>query len=152
MKPIDLESIRAREKKATKGPWKWHDDPGVRWDDPMDCGYDSRAPDRGAPYYCTGPETKTSEQASADALFIAHARTDIPALLELVEMQTRALLRIESPEDAVLGCLGCQDEEDCIDIHSDDCPVDAALTAAGLDTAEARRDRFDVEEVKEASE
>lgn len=134
MKPIDLEAIREREKKATKGPWKWHEDPGVKWDDPMDCGYDSRAPDRGAPYYCTGPNATTSEQASVDALFIAHARTDIPALLELVQAQTNALLIVEWGGDAE-WCDVCKSHAFK---HAPECRTDEVLTSVGFDTQEKR--------------
>lgn len=74
---------------ATPGGWKWWETPGVKWDDPKSCGYDSRTNDRTAPYFATGPHADTPEQASLDAAFIAAARECVPALLaerrELIE-------------------------------------------------------------------
>lgn len=65
MKTLDeLDRLHAA---ATAGEWADHADESVRWDDPMACGYDSRAHHRGPPYYCTGPRCATVEGAEADA-------------------------------------------------------------------------------------
>ncbi len=81
---IDLDEIEARANAATPGPWVTFDSPGTYWDDPSACGWDYRAPGRAAPYYCTGPGALTSAQAARDTVFIAHARTDVPALIARV--------------------------------------------------------------------
>jgi hypothetical protein len=60
----ELEQIRARESKATNGPWRYSNTPQIN--------------------SATWPELKGIAQIPRenDKIFIAHARTDIPALLE----------------------------------------------------------------------
>ncbi len=71
---MNLDKIRARIDAASKGPWQGGED-GLVW-----------APRLG------DPVSASTEQA--DAEFIAHARTDIPALLAEVE-RLRGLLGAE---------------------------------------------------------
>lgn len=82
MKP-DLDAIRARCEAATRGPWRVD---GSTYDE--DCN------EHLAPYGLEGPNERLiwssggGEYAHPDmatAQFIAHARTDIPALLAYVE-------------------------------------------------------------------
>lgn len=82
---MDTRELRRLLSEATAGDWVYYDTPGVRWDDPRACGYDSREPSRRAPYYCTGPKCPTSEQAEADARLIAALHNAAPALLDVVE-------------------------------------------------------------------
>lgn len=89
-----LANLRRLAEAATPGPWKWYDAPGVKWDDPKSCSFDSRQPNRTAPYYCTGPHTDTSEQAATDAAFIAAAREAVPALVAEIE-RLRDLIEAE---------------------------------------------------------
>lgn len=91
-----LEEIEAREKAATPGRWESPYTPGLRWNDPMVCGYDSRAPEREAPYYCTGPNTPTLAQAEADSDFIAHARDDVPWLVAQVRERDAEIARLRA--------------------------------------------------------
>lgn len=67
---VDLEPIKAREAAATKGPW-W---PGPHYKADVES-------DRGT----IRANCWSAPQAIADAAFIAHARTDIPALIAEVE-------------------------------------------------------------------
>lgn len=92
----ELAAIEARANAATERPWKhWED---CKWDDPVSCGYDSRAHHRGPPYYCTGPRCASEAAANIDARFVSHARTDVPRLLETVRYwRTRVEL---TPEGA----------------------------------------------------
>lgn len=78
-----LDEIEAREAKATEGPW------GV--DGPAQCG----PGDSLAVYHVEDGGTVAYVQPSwDDAEFIAHARTDIPALLAEVE-RLRALITVD---------------------------------------------------------
>lgn len=79
--PEMLDELEATLAGATPGHWVSHSDPGVKWDDPLACGYDSREHRRGPPYYCTGPRVASSEQAEADANAIAALRNAAPALI-----------------------------------------------------------------------
>lgn len=75
-----LTTLRRLWSEATQSEWKTHADESVKWDDPMACGYDSRAPDRGRPYYCTGPRADTVEQAEADSALIVALHNAFPEL------------------------------------------------------------------------
>ena len=81
---LDLPAIRARAEAATPGPW-FHNE-HLSADDYM------------TPYYFIGTGTSAmaatdvgSADLSPDSEFIAHARTDIPALLAEVERLSRNL-------------------------------------------------------------
>lgn len=78
--PARLAEIRARAEKATPGPWKWanHDCAGglTEWIE----GPDGKCVPGIALFDCFYFEPQGS-----NAAFIAHARTDIPALLSAVE-------------------------------------------------------------------
>jgi hypothetical protein len=93
VKPItddELKRLEELEAKATKGPWKYHDDDGVAWNDPLACGYDSKAADRGSPYFCTGPRAMTEEQADADERLLVAIRNATPALLQTLRRYKEA--------------------------------------------------------------
>ncbi len=79
LEPLDdeeLEAIREREQGATKGPWLalWERDPGVLI--ARTGGTECVRGPVGAK--CSGNETE------ANAIFIAHAREDIPRLLATI--------------------------------------------------------------------
>ena len=96
-----IEQIRAREQAATPGPWEW-------------------ATDKGAPDYVQLYSTAEIDEyeadilsadggdvllSAADADFIAHARTDIPALLAAIDeltAQRDAVLALHK-EDGIHG-------------------------------------------------
>ena len=72
-----LEEIKAREQAATKGPWK----NGI--------GYDE---DTRKKWICGLLTTRGKfEQENANADFIAHSRTDIPALIEQHEQDQKQI-------------------------------------------------------------
>lgn len=86
--PEELAAIRAREQQATPGPWD------AAADDDAHRVWMLQAGERPATYeshhvwecdHACYPGEPQYEQADADADFIAHARSDIPALLAYVE-------------------------------------------------------------------
>lgn len=82
MKPaIDLKAIRARAAAATAGPWHWDDEfQEVRAGKPGAYAAEAIVETDNGVY---GPRR-------SDAMFIAHSREDIPALLDLIdELQAR---------------------------------------------------------------
>lgn len=91
---INLDAIKARAEAATEGPWRldgpwWIDDPS----DP-DCP--------AALAMVTGPGRvgimvpERTDANDADAEFIAHARTDVPALVAEVERLQAVVARVEA--------------------------------------------------------
>jgi hypothetical protein len=85
MTPEELAEIRAREQVATPGPW-WWDSYSVIWHGGGDDSeqllriYDFR--ESGSGDLMRGPRLA---EAQANALFVEHARTDIPNLLAEVD-------------------------------------------------------------------
>ena len=75
--PPDIAAIKARADAATPGPW--HDEHTDPWGCVLSGDYGWIAP-RGWPQYDVD-----TEQGKADAEFIAHARTDVPALLAALD-------------------------------------------------------------------
>ena len=67
--PLDIEAIKARCEAATEGPWETD----------------------GSQVTCYGGEGAITERLGIheDARFIAHARTDLPAVVEASEMSIR---------------------------------------------------------------
>ncbi|MBY4381827.1 hypothetical protein HQO24_10255 [Rhodococcus fascians] len=95
--PLDLDAIEARASKATPGPWEH-----------CTKGYDGFplvvADGYGFPAEPLGqPGTHLIETMDADAEFIAHSRTDIPALVARVRELTPRVLEgdWESVRDAL---------------------------------------------------
>ena len=86
-----LNEIEARANAATEGPWEWEGEAKAEWELGANSLVPSRRPDDpvlyGYGYDASGIEVKTP----ADAEFIAHARTDVPWLLEQVERRDKAL-------------------------------------------------------------
>lgn len=99
MSDLDLDSIKARCEAATEGPWhREHGDYGCvsignfGWvvDGPNCPQYDEDTP-----------------QGHADAEFIAHARTDVPALVAEVErLRAEVERHMRMIRDHWLICLG----------------------------------------------
>lgn len=87
---VDLETIRARADAATEGPWFFNVNDTIG-------GWLVGNRDKPASQYDNRSESVTGDREVADFLdgndaeFIAAARTDIPALLDLVE-EARGLL------------------------------------------------------------
>lgn len=85
--PVDVAAIRARVDAATIGPWVAIHWPQHHPDDP-EWEVESHALEFDDPRGIAG---HGAEQGEADAEFIAHARTDVPALLDaLVSAESRA--------------------------------------------------------------
>ena len=137
---VDLEAIRARCEGATDGPW---------FATTMPYGQNAKL----WHVYASDNESYTGAWltgyggpplAESDADFIAHARSDVPALLSVVEIMTDALLETEvrSTGSDVRECGGCgmrtNTGTEARTVHSVWCPIDVALTTLGLDTQEKR--------------
>jgi hypothetical protein len=110
-----LAEIEARVEAATEGPWKQGNDAprssfGV-WSGPLGlvCSTDSSSSD--------------APQAQANASFLAHARSDIPWLLERVKELREALERCCDENDYCYVC-------DCHG-HASDCPLADSGEASG---------------------
>ena len=88
-----LDEIEARANAATEGPWEWEGEAKGEWEIGANSLVPSRRPDDpvlyGYGYDASGIEVKTP----ADAEFIAHARTDVPALVAAL----RAVLELHAP-------------------------------------------------------
>ena len=78
-----LDEIEARANAATEGPWEWEGEAKTEWEEGANSLVPSRRPDDpvlyGYGYDASGIEVKSP----ADAEFIAHARTDVPALVSV---------------------------------------------------------------------
>ena len=89
-----LNEIEARANAATEGPWEWEGEAKAEWEIGANSLVPSRRPDDpvlyGYGYDASGIEVKTP----ADAEFIAHARTDVPALVAAL----RAVLALHTAE------------------------------------------------------
>jgi hypothetical protein len=117
--PEQLQAIAEREKKATPGPWA--------------VGQDEERASRPEFVHDTrGHVLFDGDEAEHDDLqFAAHARTDIPALLELVREQARELAILRPLVQAAVDY--CEDTGEClwctlaesvgIKEHEEECPV-----------------------------
>ena len=127
-----LAAIRARADAATEGPWEWEGEAGedrLQFDN-------SLIACRGTedPVLCAwGHDAYGIDVGKADAEFIAHARTDLPALLAAVE----AVLELHDMGEACPDCgagprticeCGATDCQGCSEEWP--CPTVRALTAA----------------------
>ena len=91
-----LNEIEARANAATEGPWEWEGEAKAEWEIGANSLVPSRRPDDpvlyGYGYDASGIEVKKP----ADAEFIAHARTDVPALVaalyEVLDQHQRVVL------------------------------------------------------------
>ena len=88
-----LDEIEARTTAATEGPWEWEGEAKAEWELGANSLVPSRRPDDpvlyGYGYDASGIEVENP----ADAEFIAHARTDVPALVAAL----RAVLELHAP-------------------------------------------------------
>ena len=87
---IDLDAIKAKLAATTPGPWEWGTTP---WGSPV---LRRRLGEQGLNVINADPSGGEYELAidpgGSDAAFIAHARTDVPALVAEVERLRAALL------------------------------------------------------------
>lgn len=82
----ELQAIKARAEAATPGPWTNVDEDGEHWKS-------ITAIEGGDPLSVTMKIYDEGGHSLADAEFIAHARTDVPALVAEVERLRKALLK-----------------------------------------------------------
>lgn len=89
-----LEAIRKRADAATAGPWFADEGPehGCCWDTSITV-HDAHEGPKGQRYR----NAKVAESNETDAAFIAHARTDVPRLLEALAVAIRMLERNAKP-------------------------------------------------------
>jgi len=90
----DLDAIQARADKAASGPWRWDENFGDKGDTGTALTNDAGTEIIGAYNWhcCSYRDEPTVDESSAE--FIAHARTDVPALLALVREQQAKLDRV----------------------------------------------------------
>jgi hypothetical protein len=125
--PLNLDAIKKRVGAASEGPW-WHGDDGLVW-----------APRAGDPV--------SGSTEIADAVFIAHAREDVPALLSEVERLNK---RIHDAHDALTRIDGADDDsfttlESTVDyvVNSHRAIAESEAQAADqIDALRAERDRL----------
>lgn len=110
MTPEQLATIQARADAATEGPWfREYSDVVTAHPDPRDVEDGSDDP-RGARVCRRAAHIdKRDRQGIADAEFIAHARTDVPALVALVREQAAKLDRIRVLADTAPSFMGFPD-------------------------------------------
>ena len=108
--PKWIQEIAERESKATKGPW---------CDVVTDDGYREIAAQLGSHTHTVARMYYERSYGPANAAFAAHARTDVPRLIELVGEMAGALERL-MPEECYGGeaedaahCNTCQLRDNC---------------------------------------
>lgn len=133
---VDVEGIRARCEAATKGPWSAKDvaGAGLQISGVLPEGFKFDGTAKGADgrtefmlwtirqlmwvqiaderwvQFETGP---WADMQKANADFIAHARTDIPALLALIEHQARELIEVREVAQAAVKLVRAKTIEEC---------------------------------------
>ena len=111
-----LDKIEARTNAATEGPWEWDGESNEPWP----AGDNSLRSVSGAKddlvLYAWGYDAYGIEAArDADAEFIAHARTDVPWLLEQVKLRDKALeavLEMHELAQPITAAFGTQEGGD----------------------------------------
>ena len=121
-----LAEIEARIEAATEGPWTVLPD-SADWDVPI--------LDAAGSFICCSPDDGVrGGHLAQDAAFIAHARTDVPWLVEQVKVRDKALravLALHEVREAKLQSLaekGIRFCDHCGDIYP--CPTVRAITEA----------------------
>lgn len=135
----ELQAIRDRVAKASPGPWTT--EPGAYSGANWSLGYSSDY-DKDVTVYLTTDGVHASEMygdAATDGEFIAHARTDIPALLKAIDArdaelaQLRAeLARLKPLAEAAVAWMASNSDE------SVDASTRLKLAAAGYARAQAQ--------------
>jgi hypothetical protein len=103
--PVDLQAIEARCEAATEGPWdvgngtKLEPETSIYCDDALG----TRIADAHNSYTAT-----SHEQEKRNATFIAHARTDIPALLSLIREKDQVIERLEAEKKRTADVLSLE--------------------------------------------
>ena len=125
MTPVQLAEIREREAKATAGPWRSNHGRHTV----LDKGHKKYISKRTG--YVPEPHTmgdgETGYMTTDDADFIAHARTDIPALLAALDAAASLAKEIENH----CPC-GARPESPRTHPHVTGCPVYKLLRVLGV--------------------
>lgn len=120
MTPEERQAIRERAEAATPGPW--HAGPSY-YEGPL-VSYVAGA------HVSVHPEASDDRQEGvADAEFIAHARSDVPALLDDIDRLEAEKAELEAEQDALVERLRTTgDRCSCtVPPYCDDCAADLAL-------------------------
>lgn len=116
---LDIDAIRARMEAATEGPWE------ALGSDPYDTVIDTG----GASLGCCPDCGVRAGFERADAEFIAHARTDLPAALDEVTRLRAALDEARRERDEALSnccaCHGVEWDRDPLAVGCPECGVNA---------------------------
>jgi hypothetical protein len=106
----DLEAIKRRCEAAKAGPWTWKS-ATIGDDPPVDGNRYLSSP--ASEWMVIGASQSTMFCDDADAEFIAHAREDVPALLEavarLLSMLNDAETEVERLRAIMLNCSFCEE-------------------------------------------
>lgn len=105
---INLDEIEARANAATPGPWKVYE---VTNCETMDEEVVSRGIENAAGGINGGDEYEL--YSLADAAFIAHAREDVPALVQLARAQQARIDELADALDSLLDGLDANYDERC---------------------------------------
>ena len=112
MTDLDLAAIRERAEAATPGPWEWQPPSDEEW--PI---ADESLLSPGTGKYVLvgwGYDASGIEGETADREFIAHAREDIPALLDEIDRLNAKLAWFETSFPCDGGCVAVNEvQEDC---------------------------------------
>ena len=139
---LDLDAIEARAKAATLGPWEMVDGPPMNVPSPAsdqhfsgyvsscNCAtvYSRRTQD--APAVTAERVEIHASCHTADAAFIAHTRTDVPALVAEVKRLRAALERIR--DETAADCAG--DSRSCGDNADGSDPCSYCVAKAALES------------------
>lgn len=121
--PLDLEAIRQRVEAATEptGGTRWHVE-SEPYSHHVFSGRDENHRD--------SVDIATYMHSEADAVFIAHAREDVPALLAEVDRLRSAIkARAEEwRESTATGHPGCDWDQDCVGCAADEVLRDLEAT------------------------
>ena len=111
MNAIDrLDEIEARANAATRGPWATVIEDGVTLSLVL------TDEDDGLFYGDSGYDAPIVTESGRDAEFVAHARTDVPALVAAL----RAMLEAHTPHECVSSLAG---DDPCLILHGGACAL-----------------------------
>jgi hypothetical protein len=117
-KPLDIDAIEARANAATPGPWEaidqkreHHEFKFVRSKTAI------HKNDRGPSYAYEILSDEDYDTKSADMQFIAHARTDIPALIAAYRSQAGEIARLRARVAELVTALDAQNGTPCEQIR-----------------------------------
>lgn len=128
MTETDLQAIEQRAASATPGPWEWEHGPnGMPYNLQVEVAFGGV---RVHPWVLLKTVTGW-EPTMATADFIAHARTDVPALIEAMRERNAEIERlrgeIESLRQSLAHCMENAGEDSCAALALENSRLRAAL-------------------------